>query len=163
MASVQRGGSFHPAIVIQPPLTCQCPGHSSAFSYDHERRRWKQVQTSPAGTETRYYVEGLYERVVSPGLTEHVHHIRADGERVAIVKRWNTDQALLTRWVHTDHLGSIVATSPAQTALAQSGIGSVEFLRYDAWGQRRDPFTWATSSGQPGQWTRKLLKAKVQN
>jgi hypothetical protein len=60
----------HPCSFDQPSLISG-PGHSSAFSEDHERLGWKQVRTSPAGTETRYYVESLYAAAAREYIDTH--------------------------------------------------------------------------------------------
>lgn len=109
----------------------------SNFFYDHDRLRWKQISTTGGNSEIRYYVDGLYEKVVATGVTEHAHHIKVGDRTVAIFKRYASNPDFPeTRWLHHDHLGSIVATTDE--------LGNrEESFSYDVWGKRRDPETWA--------------------
>lgn len=77
---------------------------------------------------------GLYEKFVRNAsgtvTTEHVHYVRGGGSSVAVVKR--IAGVLQTRYLHKDHLGSVVALTDNTGAV-------LERYSYDAWGKRRDP------------------------
>lgn len=64
-----------------------------------------------------------------------MHYVRAGGQAIAVVKR--ESGALQTRYLHRDHLGSVVALSDLAGAV-------VERYSYDPWGKRRDPSSWVT-------------------
>ncbi len=90
-----------------------------------------------AGTsETTVYVGGGYERLTrvqgGTSVTEHVHYIRGAGETVAVFKRSSAAPVTSTRYLHRDHLGSVVA-------LTHETGGVVERYSFDPWGKRRDP------------------------
>jgi RHS repeat-associated protein len=66
-----------------------------------------------------------------------VHYVRGGGSAVAVVKR--IAGVLQTRYLHKDHLGSVVAlTDPTGAVL--------ERYSYDPWGKRRDATSWAASA-----------------
>ena len=79
----------------------------------------------------------LYERRHAGAATEHTHHVQANGRTVATVKREGTSPTNTTRYLHKDHLGSVVAITGETGAI-------VESLAYDAWGKRRPAATWQT-------------------
>lgn len=112
----------------------------SDFWYGAGRERIRQVaQKSSTTSEATSYVGGLYEKftrtVSGTPTTEYVHYVRGGDHAVAVVKR--ISGALQTRYLHRDHLGSVVA-------LTDSAGAVIERYAYDPWGKRRDPGTWAT-------------------
>ena len=112
----------------------------SDFWYGAGRERIRQVaQKSATTSEATTYVGGLYEKftrtVSGSPTTEYVHYIRGGDQAIAVVKR--ISGALQTRYLHRDHLGSVVALTDTTGAV-------IERYSYDAWGKRRDPATWVT-------------------
>ncbi|MGB5102218.1 MAG: RHS repeat-associated core domain-containing protein, partial [Steroidobacteraceae bacterium] len=112
----------------------------SEFWYGAGRERIRQfAQKSASTSEATTYVGGLYEKftrtVSGTPATEHVHYVRGAGPAVAIVKR--AAGTLQTRYLHRDHLGSVVALTDASGAV-------LERYSYDPWGKRRDAATWAS-------------------
>ena len=86
-------------------------GAASEFTYGPSRARVKQtILDGAAVTKTTTYIGGGFERhAYAAGPDELVHYIRAGGDRVAMFTK--TDDGLpatdKTRYLHTDHLGSI--------------------------------------------------------
>jgi len=112
----------------------------SDFWYGAGRERIRQfAQKSASTSEATTYVGGLYEKftrtVSGTPTTEHVHYVRGAGQAVAIVKR--ISGTLQTRYLHRDHLGSVVA-------LTDAGGAVLERYSYDPWGKRRDAASWAS-------------------
>lgn len=115
-------------------------GGSAAYSdfwYGPGRERIQQTAKKSASvTETTLYVGGAYEKVTRGATIEHVHYIRGGGDTVAIQKKI-VGGTTETRYLHRDHLGSVVA--------ATDYLGAVfERYSFDPWGKRRDPSTWVT-------------------
>ncbi len=79
----------------------------------------------------------LYERRHIGAAVTHVHYIQANGSTVATVHRSGTSPDNTHRYLHKDHLGSVVAIT------SQAGVIE-ERLAYDAWGKRRPWNTWQT-------------------
>lgn len=120
--------SFNKPVVIDD-------GAELTFTYGPNRARIQQkIKTGggPNNTTTITYVGNLYEKRV-PGTNdaEHIHYIRAAGT-VAIYTEIDdgnpsTDK---TRYLHRDHLDSIVALTDETGAVAEQ-------LSYDPHGKRR--------------------------
>jgi RHS repeat-associated protein len=113
----------------------------SEFEYGPDRERIRQVAQKSANlSETTLYVGGLYEKLtrVENGTTTtaHVHYIRGGTDTVAIYKK-TVNGPVETRYLHRDHLGSVVAATDTAGAV-------LERYSYDPWGKRRDPGTWQT-------------------
>ncbi|MCK9562616.1 MAG: hypothetical protein M0R02_07840 [Bacteroidales bacterium] len=88
--------------------------------------------------KTKYYV-GAYEKEIMPnGSTRELHYI--DGVGIYVLSSSGTREMYYT---HKDHLGSITEITDSQGAV-------VESLSYDAWGNRRNPHTWASDSTAGG-------------
>ncbi|HVQ13604.1 MAG TPA: RHS repeat-associated core domain-containing protein, partial [Vicinamibacterales bacterium] len=119
-------------------------GKYSEFSYGPDRARYRQYLYRSAGdTETTIYIGGAYEKLtkVSGGTTtvEHTHYVRAGDMVVALAKRQQVGAspagALYHRYLHRDHIGSIVAMTDASgTVVERSG--------FDPWGKRTSYQTW---------------------
>lgn len=112
----------------------------SDFWYGPGRERIRQfAQKSGTTSENTLYVGGLYEKftrtVSGAPTTEYVHYVRGGDQAIAVVKR--ISGTLQTRYLHRDHLGSVVALTDAAGAV-------VERYSYDAWGKRRDSASWVT-------------------
>ncbi len=102
------------------------------FDYGPDRARIRQVATTGAGVKTIKYVGALYEkRVTGSNPAELVHYIRAAGT-VAIYTKIDDADPLTdkTRYLHRDHLGSIVSITDEAGAVAEQ-------LSFDAHGARR--------------------------
>jgi RHS repeat-associated protein len=122
-------GSLNPAIcngtVIdytwfdKPSLIVTPSGAQSAFTYDADHARIRQVATANGNTTTTRYVGKTYESVVKDGVTEKVHHIFADGVAVAQYIDHEGGAPDAWRYLHRDHLGSTIATSDENGALVQ--------------------------------------------
>nr|WP_240902323.1 RHS repeat-associated core domain-containing protein [Wenzhouxiangella sp. XN24] len=83
------------------------------------------------------YGSALYERREAGLTVEHTHHVQANGRTVATVKRSGASTTNTTRYLHKDHLGSVVVITGETGTI-------VESLAYDAWGKRRPASTWQT-------------------
>jgi RHS repeat-associated protein len=114
------------------------------FTYGPDRVRYRQHrQRTATDTETTLYAGGLYERLtkVSGSTTtiENTHYIRAGDQVVVVSKRTKVGigamGAHVPRYLHRDHLGSIVTTSDA-------GGAQLERSGFDPWGKRTDFSTW---------------------
>ncbi len=102
------------------------------FDYGPDRARIRQVATTGSSVKTIKYVGSLYEkRVTGSNPAELVHYIRAAGT-VAIYTQIDDADPLTdkTRYLHRDHLGSIVAITD------EAGVVT-EQLSFDAHGKRR--------------------------
>jgi RHS repeat-associated protein len=108
----------------------------SRFAYGPDRSRWKQTIQSPSsGLGTTYYVGSLYEREERGIAQIHRFHVYAGGQAVAY--RTRVGGATNVRYLHRDHLGSVVAVS--------DGAGSiVERYSFDPWGKRRPATSWSS-------------------
>ena len=102
------------------------------FTYGPGRARILQVATTGSGTKTIKYVGALYEKQVTGGNpAEHVHYIRAAGTVAIYTEVEDANPATdKTRYLHRDHLGSIVALTDEAGQVA-------ERLSFDPHGQRR--------------------------
>ena len=100
------------------------------FKYGPNRDRYKQVAYTGGATTTTYYVGGHFEKETSGGITSYRHNILANGNAIAIHTR-PTSGSVTTRYLHRDHLGSVVAaTNESGTVLEQ--------YSFDAFGKRRN-------------------------
>ncbi|HUG98198.1 MAG TPA: FG-GAP-like repeat-containing protein, partial [Gammaproteobacteria bacterium] len=102
-----------------------------------DRPMYRQSARIDGRLELTLYGSVLYERRIVGTLVEHTHFVQANGSTVAIVSRNGTSTVNATRYLHRDHLGSIVALSDGNGGISES-------LAYDAWGKRRPANTWQT-------------------
>jgi RHS repeat-associated protein len=102
-----------------------------------DRAMFRQSARINGQLELILYGSPLYERRHIGATVEHSHYVQADGGTVATVKRTGTSTVNTTRYLHKDHLGSVVAITSESGAI-------VEQLAYDAWGKRRPASTWQT-------------------
>jgi RHS repeat-associated protein len=109
------------------PSSITKDGLVTSFTYDAGFSRVKKGNVNG----TTVYVGKLYERVVSGTVIEHKHYIHGGAAPVAVYTQRNTG-ANDTRYLHTDHLGSI------DTITDEAG-GVVQRLSYDTHGKRRNP------------------------
>ncbi|MCG8435165.1 MAG: RHS repeat-associated core domain-containing protein, partial [Gammaproteobacteria bacterium] len=121
---------------------------SSEFFYDHNRARYKQVETDNASVTTTLYIGSLYEKVDKPGgATEHRHFIYAAGRAVLVHKRDYTGTTLnnaVNEYLHRDHLGSVVAVTSVDRSTGAVTI--IDQMSFGAWGKRRNGISWAASA-----------------
>lgn len=115
------------------------------FEYAPDRSRYQQTQVNGIATTVKDYIGGLFEREAdSDGTVRNVHYIRGGSGVVAIyTSTQNTGgaaEALKTRYLHRDHLGSVESITDENGNLS-------ERFSYDAWGQRR------SVSFSDGNWT----------
>jgi YD repeat-containing protein len=108
-----------------PRTVTQATGTVS-FGYDGDQRRIRK--TTPM--QEILYFGDLYERSTDQALkVTHRYYIHSPERVVAIVTRGGDEPG--TRYVHTDHLGSV-------DALTKADGDVVERRSYDAFGQRRN-------------------------
>ncbi|MEL6133073.1 MAG: RHS repeat-associated core domain-containing protein, partial [Bacteroidota bacterium] len=130
-------------------------------------RQTQRIYKSNSLQKTIRYVGSLYEQHKIGSKTQRIHYIMAGNKAVAIHTK--TSQTTVdvgptkviavgtggvvaeepaevppittteTRYLHRDHIGSI------QTITNESG-SVTEVLSYDAWGQRRNPYTWQAAN-----------------
>ncbi len=102
--------------------------------YGSDRKRYKTVvdhtQNGTTTTRTTHYIGDHYEQVFVDSKKESKHHFSAYGRTYAV---FNASE--ITGWsvgyLHTDHLGSVVAITGTSGALWQQ-------FSYDAFGKRRN-------------------------
>jgi RHS repeat-associated protein len=102
-----------------------------------DRPMFRQSARINGQLELTLYGGALYERRIVGTHVEHTHYVQANGESVAVVRRTGTSVANVTRYLHRDHLGSVVA-------ITNETGGVTEALAYDPWGKRRPATTWQT-------------------
>ena len=119
------------------PKLIQRNGVSSRFTYDVEHGRIMQEEAQGGVLKRTIYVGGMFEEVNDGAKIERKHYIASPAGRIAIYTQTVdlTPQHLGeittdTKFLHTDHLGSIdVITNEAGAALERDS--------FDAWGSRR--------------------------
>ena len=109
-------------------------GVTTTFTYDADRAR--TVQTTASETTVylnpRWDLGGHYEKETkSSGVVEHKHYIYGSSGPVAIYTL-KGDGSSTTRYLHKDHLGSVVTVTSETGAV-------LERYSYDAFGKRRLP------------------------
>jgi len=116
-----------------PNSLTQGSSYSSQFAYTPDRRRWQQVATYGAITETTIYLGGILEKVTRGGVTEYKHYIPAGRSSTALhTRRSNGTSA--TYYLTRDHLGSGTAVMDANGAsLANLSFGALGSRRGAAW------------------------------
>jgi RHS repeat-associated protein len=127
------------------PAQITSGGVTASLTYDPAFNRVKKVTP----TSTTIYLGGLYQRVTSGGLIEHKHFVSAG--RTLVVYTQRSTNVNDTRYLHTDHLGSV------DTITDENGT-VVQRLSTDAHGKRRNsnwtdataPISAQTSIGYTG-------------
>jgi RHS repeat-associated protein len=116
------------------PKTITKGGKTTSFGYDGDEQRIRK--TTPT-TETLYF-GGIFEQVTtSAGVVEHRFFVHSPERAIAVVTRGGLTPG--TRFLHTDHLGSVDVVTKED--------GSIDERRsYDAYGARRNP-EWGKPSG----------------
>jgi RHS repeat-associated protein len=92
------------------------------------------------GKTVEMFYSGNYEHEIVDGESRELHYVVAYGQIVAIFEKKTTTEAM--HYVHTDHLGSVNVITSSTGAIEQE-------LSYDAWGNRRNPTTWAKLTTAP--------------
>jgi RHS repeat-associated protein len=120
VAAICNGGTDIRYSWFNKPMLIETPsGAQSEFLYDADHARIRQVTTANGTTTTTRYVGSTYEKVTRAGVTEQVHHVFAEG--VAVAQYIDHEGATPDEWryLHRDHIGSVVATSDGNGALVQ--------------------------------------------
>ncbi|MBI3775046.1 MAG: hypothetical protein HY273_05750, partial [Gammaproteobacteria bacterium] len=111
---------------------------SQSYYYDPEHVRFAMTEGTANKTvylNPRWDAGTHFEKETKGTIDEYKHFIYAGGKPVAmyVVKRDNTAKinSTYTRYLHTDHLGSVDVITKEDGAVA-------ERLGYDAWGKRRN-------------------------
>ncbi len=115
------------------PTTITKGSASETLTYDSDFNRIKKV----AGTATTIYIGGLYQKVTTGTLVEHKHFIGAGRAQVVYTQR--STNVNDTRYLHTDHLGSVDTITNETGAVVQR-------LSNDAHGKRRNS-NWTDATG----------------
>lgn len=109
--------------------------YSTTFYYDADHARIKQVESS--GKTTLYINPRIdagihYEEESQVGsATVRKHYLYAGSTAIGVYISKSDGSSPVTRYFHTDHLGSITAITNEAGAL-------VERMCYDPWGKRRN-------------------------
>lgn len=106
---------------------------SSAFSYDANHQRYKQVATFPGGIpETTIYVGGLLEKVNNPNGTTYRHYVPAGNSVIVYNRIVNGSNTLY--YLTSDHLGSTTAiTDPSGHSVLTENFAAFGWRRGDNW------------------------------
>jgi RHS repeat-associated protein len=115
------------------------------YGPERERRELTLTKNGVVKMQKTYW-GGVYEQGKdSINQTTETWYIKAGGDVVAAFSKTGSNTEKLS-YFHTDHLGSVVATSDGST-------GAIEQeYNFDAWGRARNPLTWdvyATPQGTP--------------
>ncbi|NOU62284.1 RHS repeat-associated core domain-containing protein [Marinifilum caeruleilacunae] len=117
-------------------ITDQENNHRLEFTYGPEYGR-RMMKTLEGGSlkKTKYYSNGLYEKIVNDlGQTKEINYISGSSGLAAVfIKDFDNSQKMY--YVHQDYLGSILA-------LTNESGGVAERYYFDAWGNRKDPNNW---------------------
>lgn len=115
------------------PITISKGGHTTTFSYDHNRHRYNRTDNDGSGATTTLYV-GKVEKLTYPDGSSDIRQYISDNTLITI--QYDTTgkyQSTSTDVLLKDHLGSV--------DVIVSGGGATVPLAYDAWGYRRDAAT----------------------
>lgn len=134
-----RGSDTIAWTVFAKPSVITGIGSTTTFLHGAERQRIQQTVTAGQSTRTTKYIGALYEKVTSTGAPDqHIHYVNAGGRKV-IVTSYADATPTKTRYLHHDHLSSIVAVTD------EAG-STVEQMAFGAWGLRRSAGTWLPPS-----------------
>jgi RHS repeat-associated protein len=124
------------------------------FAYGPDRSRYYQRHTASGSTEAETLYIGNVEVFVKGDVWEYR---RSVGDRVLVTVEDDVtvsgDEVTRTRYLHRDHIGSLVAVSD------ETGY-VVARMSYDAWGQRRSP-EYIFDSPSWDQWNQLMSPAWV--
>jgi RHS repeat-associated protein len=99
------------------------------FSHDVDHQRYKQV--SPEGITYYFDAFGVHAELFVSSITKWYNFIGVGGSMLGVCVL-GSDNSIVTRYFHTDNLGSIAV-------ITDEGGAVVERDSYDAWGKRRFP------------------------
>ncbi len=120
------------------PSAIAASGESVQFAYNQDHLRWSSIYSGPGGTETTYFIGEGMEKVVTAGVNDFRHFIKAAGQTVAIVSRTTTGVNTL-HYLREDRQGSIAGI------INSDGTSDVK-ESFSAFGLRRNC---CTASGPP--------------
>ena len=104
-----------------------------SVNYGIDRQRVTQSFTDGRITKTKRYFTSLYETVTENGVTKKLHYLTSATGLFAIFVSTSSGGGTMY-YTLKDHQGSLAAVVYGNT---------MERLSYDAWGNLRDPNTWA--------------------
>jgi len=119
-----------------PVSIAQANGNVSQFSYGPDGSRWKQFASDRGKSETTVYVDGLFEKATSGGVTTWRHYVAAPGG-LAVVLRYSNGAPAATRYLTVDHLGST-------DSVLDSAGNVIATASFDPFGGRRNSAWTAT-------------------
>jgi hypothetical protein len=109
------------------------PSPTTTIAFDDDPEHQRYAQSGPNGVTLYLSAFGvLAERFGQLGGPQGWTNYLIVGGRLVGIHVENADETTLTRYFHTDHLGSI-AVITNETGVVQ------QRLSYDAWGPRRHP------------------------
>ena len=90
-----------------------------------------RIKHSDSNGRVTKYVGGIYEEVTKGGVTQKIYYV---GDfALFISKGINTNATYAHKYLHRDHIGSIVAISKGKIAT----VADVSWQANGAWGERR--------------------------
>lgn len=128
---------------------------SAKFWYGPDRARYKRVDVKDGITTTTLYSSN-YEKVSYSNTTPTEQRYYVGGVAVVTVKN-NDLTGRATNFMHTDHLGSVIAITGYETESVNNvlRIKVKERASFDPWGKRRDiaqVATWGSNSSAVDWW-----------
>jgi RHS repeat-associated protein len=108
------------------------------FAYGIDDQRFSaEYSKSDTTRYTRYYFNNYEKEVNADGTIRHLNYIYAGGSLIGIYEQKGDTSAM--HYIYTDYLGSLRCITDTAGAIEQT-------LSFDAWGNRRNPFTGAKLS-----------------
>jgi len=104
--------------------------------YGHHHQRISQRYRNQYQITLKLWA-GACEYITLNGQTTTLTYLSGPGGLYAL-HLINSDESKSIRYLHTDHLGS-------WTAISDETGTKIDEQSYDAWGNRRSPFTWAST------------------
>lgn len=143
----KRGGTITKELSytsFDKPWRIEADGHTTEFSYNHDRQRYKRLDIGTGGTTTTQYT-GSVEWISGPDGDQVKRYI---GEHLVITMlQGRGSDASQTRldYLLRDHLGSVTVVLDKQGAVTHN-------LSFDPWGQRRSA-DWQAVLDVVNDWT----------
>jgi RHS repeat-associated protein len=125
-----------PYNILETDINSSLPLNQLSLIYGPEQQRRETNLTTANGSTTTYYSLNYEKQIVAnSNATTEINYITGgDGLCAMFVKSPNDNGKMY--YVYTDHLGSILTLTDDQGAVYAR-------QSFDAWGQPRDPDTWA--------------------
>ena len=121
------------------PAVISKNGISLTFSYGPDRHRYKQLLENGSQTLTKHYVGKYFEREEAGSNVTDKHFI-FNGDKAIAIYTEELNGSTSFHYLHRDHLNSLQAIT--------DDLGQfVEVLSFDAWGLRRNAYTWDAPTG----------------